>query len=232
MKKLYVFRGLPGSGKSTLANKLAALVVEPDMFRYDADKNYVFSSAKNDEVYFKTNQLLRFAMEIQEIPCLAVSATNVTLDNFRGYVLTGLQYGYEVIVVECYGNYGNVHNVPPAVVAKMRREFEPLTDEAAKKMRVSEVRRIVPGPVAELSGLERWIVTCCDYGDTCDGKPRVLAVCRTDEEAAAYIKNDIEDWADQRAGEDIEVDFDRRSAKYRGGNSGCEWNVTKEQVPA
>ena len=141
MKKLYICRGLPGSGKSTFANKVAALVVEPDMFRYDADRKYVFDSDKNADVIRKTEDLLRYAMSHLEMPCLAVTATHVKLDHFRRYVNMAHEFGYEVHVVECYAQFGNVHDVPEAVIAKMAKEFEPFTAETAQEWGVASVTR-------------------------------------------------------------------------------------------
>jgi len=77
-----------------------------------------------------------------------------------------------------------------------------------------------------------WIVTAVDSGETCDGKARALAACRTKEAALAFVRADIEKWADDRAGENIEVDFDRLSASYRGAGFGCEWNVEEVEIPA
>lgn len=138
-KKLYIFRGIPGSGKSTLARKLAALVVEPDMFRYNEKNEYVFDSDKNAEVLMKTEDLLRFAMARLHMPCLAVAATHVKLEHIKLYVTMGHDFGYEVIVVECRGKYGNIHNVPDAVIAKMAKDFEPLTAAEADALGV-EIR--------------------------------------------------------------------------------------------
>ena len=77
-----------------------------------------------------------------------------------------------------------------------------------------------------------WIVTAVDSGETCDGKARALAACKTQEEAFAFARADIEKWADDRAGENIEVDFDKLSASYPGTNFGCEWNVEELSPPA
>lgn len=140
-KKLYIFRGLPGSGKSTLANTLASLVVEPDMFRYDENHKYVFDSAENAAVMQKADDLLEYAMRHLGVRCLAIAATHVKVDHLRKFVELGKRHGYDVTVVECYGQYGNIHGVPDAVVAKMRKEFEPLTDEAAREMGVRVTRR-------------------------------------------------------------------------------------------
>lgn len=78
-----------------------------------------------------------------------------------------------------------------------------------------------------------WIVTAVDYGETCDGKARVLECCNTKEEAKSYVTSDIQNWADQRAGENIIVDFDKMSAKYKDSSidDGCEWNIEEVNVP-
>lgn len=72
--------------------------------------------------------------------------------------------------------------------------------------------------------MEKWIVTAVDYGDNCDGKARVVAICSSKEYAMEYIRNDIEEWADRYAGENIEVDFERMSARFTDSDRGCEWN--------
>ena len=76
-----------------------------------------------------------------------------------------------------------------------------------------------------------WIAAYADRGETCDGKPRVLKACATKEEAQNEVRADIEDWADDRAGENVEVDFDKMSASYRDRDEGCEWNIEEVEVP-
>ena len=76
-----------------------------------------------------------------------------------------------------------------------------------------------------------WIAAYADRGETCDGKPRVLKACATKEEAQDEVRADIEDWADDRAGENVEVDFDKTSASYRDRDEGREWNVEEVEVP-
>ena len=77
-----------------------------------------------------------------------------------------------------------------------------------------------------------WIAVYVDRGETCDGKPRVLKACATKEEARSEVRADIEKWADDRAGENIEVDFDKMSASYREWlQEGCEWNIEEVEIP-
>ena len=79
---------------------------------------------------------------------------------------------------------------------------------------------------------KRWIVTAVDHGETCDGKARVLEVCKSKEEAEAYVRADIESWADERASEGIEVDFDHMSAHYDyNTDNRCEWNIEEVELP-
>lgn len=72
-----------------------------------------------------------------------------------------------------------------------------------------------------------WIVTAVDHGETCDGKARVLETCKSKEEAEAFVRADIEKWADDRAGDNVEVDFDKMSGRYVDFDRDdyCEWNI-------
>ena len=75
-----------------------------------------------------------------------------------------------------------------------------------------------------------WIAAYADRGETCDGKPRVLKACATKEEARGEVRADIEKWADDRAGENVEVDFDKMSVSDSDRDEGCEWYI--EEVEA
>lgn len=76
-----------------------------------------------------------------------------------------------------------------------------------------------------------WIVTVVDYGETCDGKARVLEVCKSEEEAKAFVRNDIEDWADRNAEEGVEVDFDKMAGWFDyDTDDRCEWNISPVTV--
>lgn len=76
-----------------------------------------------------------------------------------------------------------------------------------------------------------WIATYVDHGETCDGKARVLDVCKSKEEAEAAVRADIEKWADDRATKDIYVDFDAMAAGYNGhADEGCEWNIEERTL--
>lgn len=76
-----------------------------------------------------------------------------------------------------------------------------------------------------------WIAMYVESGETCDGKPRVLKACATKEEAQNEVRADIEKWADDHAGENIEVDFDKMSASYQDRDEGCEWCIEEVEIP-
>ena len=75
-----------------------------------------------------------------------------------------------------------------------------------------------------------WIAMYADRGETCDGKPRVLKACATKEEARGEVRADIEKWADDRAGENVEVDFDKMSVSDSDRDEGCEWYIEEVEV--
>ena len=78
--------------------------------------------------------------------------------------------------------------------------------------------------------MKMFIVTAVDISESVDGKARVLAVCNTREEAKAFVQNDIETWAYERAYEGIEVDFCKMSAHYNYNDDGCEWNIEEVDI--
>ena len=79
--------------------------------------------------------------------------------------------------------------------------------------------------------MKKWTVTFVDYGETCDGKARTPKNCNTKEEAQAWVRNDMEAWADKYATENIEVNFDRMCACFKDNpDQGCEWNIEEVDV--
>ena len=79
--------------------------------------------------------------------------------------------------------------------------------------------------------MKKWVVTFVDYGETCDGKARTPKICNSKEEAQAWVRNDMEAWADKYAGEDITVNFDGMSACFNDDScQGCEWNVEEVDI--
>ena len=77
--------------------------------------------------------------------------------------------------------------------------------------------------------MRKFLVTAVDSGSTCNGKADLIACCDSYDEAVEYMRSDMQDWADQRAGMPIVVDFDKMSARYDwktlDDSDGCEWNI-------
>ena len=76
-----------------------------------------------------------------------------------------------------------------------------------------------------------WIAMYVESGETCDGKARVLKACATKEEARNEVRADIEKWADDRAGENVEVDFDKMSVSDQDRDEECEWCIEEVEIP-
>ena len=74
-----------------------------------------------------------------------------------------------------------------------------------------------------------WIATIVDRSETSTGKARVLDVFKSEAEAREFVRVDIEEFADNHAGEDVEVDFCKLNAKCESCN--CEWNVEEVDIP-
>lgn len=78
--------------------------------------------------------------------------------------------------------------------------------------------------------MKKWIVTAVDTSESADGKARVLSVCDTEEQAKAFVRNDMESYADDAAGMDLVVDFAKMSAHTKDYSYGCEWNLEEVEV--
>ena len=81
--------------------------------------------------------------------------------------------------------------------------------------------------------VKKWIVICIDYGDSCDGKPRLLQVLNSKEEAYEWAKKDIQEMIDNSTSDNGDCpyvcDFDKLSVRCKNeeDNGGCEWNIQK-----
>ena len=76
-----------------------------------------------------------------------------------------------------------------------------------------------------------WIATYVDYGETCDGKARVLDVFKTKKEAATAVRADIEKWRTKNQDEGVEVDFDKMAGWFDyNPDDRCEWNIEEAKL--
>ena len=121
-KTLYIIRGVPGSGKSTLAHQLTKHVVETDDFmmvdgEYKYDKDKVYACHKKC-----FNKVLDYMAH--NVSPIAVSNTFIKKKDYKPYVDLAKEFGYDVEIKVCNGDYKNIHNVPQDRVEQMKSRFQ------------------------------------------------------------------------------------------------------------
>jgi len=124
---LYIIRGLPGSGKSTLARKLCPDThFEADMYHM-VNGVYKFDASriKHAHEWCKAHVAAVLSGNNQSV---AVSNTFTQRWEYQPYIELADEAGYDVQVIECHGNWKNIHNVPESVLSAMRKRWEPHQD--------------------------------------------------------------------------------------------------------
>lgn len=133
MKVLTIIRGLPGSGKTSLARALQADAFEhgadiPPYF--EADKWFfecndcVFDGSKLGIAHEWCRENCKMAMEA-ELDHIIVSNTAITQKEWMPYYEMAEEYGYQVQVIDVYGTFKSVHNVPEKTMKKMEERWVP-----------------------------------------------------------------------------------------------------------
>lgn len=121
-KTLYIIRGVPGSGKSTLAHQLSKTVVETDDFmmvdgEYKYDKDKVYACHKKC-----FNKVLDYMAH--SVTPIAVANTFIKKKDYKPYVDLAKEFGYNVEIKVCKGDYKNNHNVSQDRVEQMKSKFQ------------------------------------------------------------------------------------------------------------
>ena len=124
MTKLILIRGLPGSGKSTLAHKLMS---EAPYAHFEADMYFV----KAGQYKFKP-KLIKAAHEwcrLNTGVSLSLDRNTIVCNTFtriwemKAYFKMAKALKVEVEVLECTGEYENIHNVPVPAIQRMKRRW-------------------------------------------------------------------------------------------------------------
>jgi len=135
---LTLIRGLPGSGKSTLAKQLVdradptaqkVVHLETDMYFVNQAGEYHFQPeqlpqahawcAKQCEAYLKQNKHLRQSCHV------IVANTFVKHWEMKAYQDLAKKHQATLEIVVCRGKYQSIHNVPAAVIKRMKQQWQP-----------------------------------------------------------------------------------------------------------
>jgi predicted kinase len=129
--KLYLMSGPPGSGKSAKARLIArdklAVILSTDDFHHTDPNNphlYLFENTRAGECHLANQERCRYFM--QKGVNVIIDNTNLTNRQIGPYVRLAREFGFDVEIVYCEGDYGSVHGVPAEVIEKMRKIREPL----------------------------------------------------------------------------------------------------------
>lgn len=134
MKTVIILRGLPGSGKTTMATTIAAmadphLAVEiccmDDYFINSITGKYEFDARDIPLAVEYCKDKFRKAID-DETDLIIVANTATREFEFKDYKAEAEKHGYTVHCVIVENRHGNktVHNVPQAMLDKMRNRFK------------------------------------------------------------------------------------------------------------
>jgi len=124
MNELILIRGLPGSGKSTLAKEF----VEKGYKHFEADQYFVKSGSYNFDGR-KLKDAHNFCMSntftsLENGDSVIVSNTFVKLGEMQDYIDFAKKNNIKYTILECNGNWKNIHGVPDNVLQKMKNGWE------------------------------------------------------------------------------------------------------------
>ena len=122
MTKLTLIRGLPGSGKSTLAKTFSAQHFEADMYFINQQGEYRFDPTQLAQAHDWCRQQTELALRNKKD--VVVANTFVRRWEIMPYFLLAKRYKAEFEVIECVGEYANVHGVSTEVIDTMRARWQ------------------------------------------------------------------------------------------------------------
>lgn len=123
MTGLVLIRGLPGSGKSTIAKNMIGWYwhLETDQF-WMKDGEYKFDMSRLKEAHQWCQNETRAMLNRGQ--SVVVSNTFTTAFEMLPYFDIAKEFNIRPQVVLVQGSFGNIHNVPDEVLAKMAARFE------------------------------------------------------------------------------------------------------------
>jgi predicted kinase len=127
MATLTIVRGVPGSGKSTiakaLANASAIRYYEADMYFVNPETAaYEFDPSKLRSAHSWCQQQVE--LELKAGRDVIVSNTFTTRKEVKPYVALANEYNAYIQLIECKGQFQNVHGVPEEKVAQVKARWQ------------------------------------------------------------------------------------------------------------
>lgn len=78
--------------------------------------------------------------------------------------------------------------------------------------------------------IEMWAALYVQTSETSDGKPKILKVCSTKEEAENEVYMDMVQW-ERNFGDDYKMNYvDKSAEKSDDPTSTCEWSVGRFEI--
>tara|TARA_R110002020_G_scaffold14601_3_gene51712 strand:+ start:422 stop:985 length:564 start_codon:yes stop_codon:yes gene_type:complete len=137
---LIIVRGPAGSGKSTLAEVIRksiggdAVRVEADLYFYDdINYKYNFDPKQLKEAHkWCRNQVAKLLRDHRTV---ILSNCNTFITHLGVYIDLAEFFDARITVYECTNNFGSIH-APPEVSARMRKDFQPLSQYPKVQQRI------------------------------------------------------------------------------------------------
>jgi predicted kinase len=137
---LYIIRGVSGSGKTTLAQKMAiekgCQYFEADMWFVRGDGEYIFDARELPRAHRWCQDQVR--NEIANGRDVIVSNTFTREWEMQEYIRCASLHNYHTVVIECRGQYPNVHGLTEEAVAKQVARFESNDEIRARNSRYDD----------------------------------------------------------------------------------------------
>ncbi|MCK2167295.1 ATP-binding protein [Thalassospira xiamenensis] len=127
---LTLIRGLPGSGKSTLATmiceKTGDIHLEADQFMVDRNGDYRFDGRKLRDVHARCETECDAYLSTGQ--AVVVSNTFSEIWEMQAYLDMAERHDVPLQIIECHGQFRNIHGVPDDKIDAMRKRWQQLPD--------------------------------------------------------------------------------------------------------
>lgn len=131
--RLVLVRGLPGSGKSTKAKAIVKswqekypdvriCHFETDMYFVNQAGHYQFDGTKIPQAHAWCQR--QVATALTQNAWVIVSNTFVEKWEMKAYLKLAKKHHISTQIIVCKGEYQNIHQVPEAVISRMRKKWQ------------------------------------------------------------------------------------------------------------